>query len=443
MRRALRRAGGLAPALAAAALLADSPAQAQGSPGWGRVSLFGQGIFAPSSSDGSRSFTGTYSGGITLHSPTSEDAGFDYGIDVRSWQSTIENADTRVSVYEAFVGGRTRDGTFGLWAGQLWLTDLGSLGAFGGVLAAASPKQAGPLGRFKFGLFAGVEPKILEAGYLKDVKKGGGFVALDGANGLHSAVGYVLVKNGSLKERSVITMNNFIPVGNWLTIYQAGEYDLIQPGGLGKAGLNYIFANVRVAPTQRFDVQATFHHGLSIDARTITDDQRNGLPVDPRLLDGFLFESLGGRLTYAILPTLRVYAGYARERGNKGDPEANRATLGLYASDLFRSGIDLTVADNRYARSGGNGSYDSWYASLGRSFGPRVYLTAEYSNSLSIVRFTDSGGVTVETRPKTRRYGLTGLVNLSRTLAILATVEELRDDNSNQERGLLGLTFRF
>ena len=204
-----------------------------------------------------------------------------------------------------------------------------------------------------------------------------------------------------------------------------------------------IFANVRVVPAPRLDVQATFHHGRSIDARTITDDQRSGLPVDPRLLEGFLFESLGGRLTYAILPTLRVYAGYARERGNRGDRTANRATVGLYASDLFRTGLDLTVADNRYTRSGGNGSYDSWYASVGRSFGPRVYLTAEYSNSLSVVRFTGSGGVTVERRPKTRRYGLTGLVNLSRTLAVLATVEELRDDDSNQERALLGLTLRF
>ncbi|MGE5278813.1 MAG: hypothetical protein ACM3SU_17620 [Acidobacteriota bacterium] len=118
--------------------------------------------------------------------------------------------------------------------------------------------------------------------------------------------------------------------------------------------------------------------------------------------------------------------------------------MGLYASNLFKSGLDLTVADNRYSRcGGGNGSYDSWYASLGRSLGPKVYLTAEYASSLSVVRFTDSGGVTVETRPKTRRYGLTGLVNLTRTLGVLLTVEELREEQSREERGLLGLTFRF
>lgn len=430
-------------ALAAAAILCASLASGQSSPGWGRVSIFGQGILSPSAADGSRSFTGTYSGGVTLHSPSSEEAGFDYGIDLRAWQSTVQNSDARVSLFEAFVGGRTRDGTFGLWAGQMWLTELGALGSVGGVLVAASPKAAGPLGRFRFGLFAGVEPKILEVGYLKDVKKAGGFLSLEGDHGRHTALGYVLVKNGSLKERSVITLNNFIPIGNWFMLYQAGEYDLIKPGGLGKSGLNYIFANLRVVPVQRLDLQATFHHGRSIDARTITDDQLNGRPVDPRLLDGFLFESLGGRLSFEILPTLRVYAGYARERGNKGDPTANRMTLGLYASNLFRSGFDLTVADNRFSRSGGNGSYDSWYASLGRSLGPRVYLTAEYANSLSIVRFTDSGGVTVESRPKTRRYGLSGLVNLSRTLGVLLTVEELRDDQSRQERGLLGLTFRF
>jgi len=439
---ARRRIGPRRLALAAAGLLCGSIATAQSSPGWGRVSLFGQGIWSPSAADGSRSFLGTYSGGLTIHSPSSTEPGFDYGIDLRAWQSTVENSDPRVSLFEAFVGGRTRDGTFGLWAGQMWLTELGALGSVGGVLASASPKSSGPL-RLRFGLFAGVEPKILEVGYLQDVKKGGGFLALDGGRGLHSALGYVLVKNGSLKERSVITLTNFIPIGNWLMLYQAGEYDLIKPGGLGKSGLNYIFANLRVVPIRWLDLQATFHHGRSIDARTITDDQLNGRPVDPRLLDGFLFESLGGRVSFEILPTLRVYAGYARERGNRGDPTADRATLGLYASNLFKSGFDLTVADNRFSRSGGNGSYDSWYASLGRSLGPKVYLTAEYASSLSVVRFTDSGGVTVETRPKTRRYGLTGLVNLTRTLGVLLTVEELREEESREERGLLGLTFRF
>jgi hypothetical protein len=324
----------------------------------------------------------------------------------------------------------------------MWLTELGALGSFGGVLATTSPKSSGPL-RLRFGLFAGVEPKILEVGYLKDVKKGGGFVALEGNHGLHSALGYVLVKNESLKERSVITMNNFIPIGNWFMLYQAGEYDLIKPGGLGKSGLNYIFANLRIVPVQRLDLQATYHHGLSIDARTITDDQLNGRPVDPRLLDGFLFESLGGRLSFEILPTLRVYAGYARERGNRGDPTADRATLGLYASNLFRSGFDLTVADNRYSRSGGNGSYDSWYASLGASLSRSVYVSADYTTSLSILSFTDSGGVEIVSRPESKRYALSATINVSRALSLLLTADRLLDDTGHQDRAMLGFVVRF
>jgi hypothetical protein len=416
---------------------------AQTSPGWGRVSIFGQGILRPAGANGSRTSYGTYSGGLTLHSGSSEEAGFDYGLDFRAWQNAPSISYARVSLFEAFAGGRTRNGTFGLWAGQMWLTELGGLGSFGGVLVAASPRSAGTLGRFRFGLFGGVEPKILEVGYLPDIKKAGGFVALDGAHGLRSAVGYVLVKNGSIKERSAITMTNFIPIGTRFSLYQAGEYDLIKPGGLGRSGLNYIFVTARVEPVRWLELQATYHYGRSIDVRTITDDQINGRPVDPRLLDGFLFESLGGRLSFQILPTLRVYAGYAQEQGNKGDPTVDRATLGLYASNLFRSGFDLTVADNRFSRTGGNGNYDAWYASLGRSIGSRVYLSAEYADSLSIVRFTDSGGIVVETRPHTRRYGFQATANLSRWLSLLLTLEQLQDDDSSEQRGLLGLTFRF
>jgi len=94
---------------------------------------------------------------------------------------------------------------------------------------------------------------------------------------------------------------------------------------------------MRFVPVRRVELQGSYHHGLSIDARTLTDNQLNGRPIDPRLLDGFLFESLVGRVSVDVFSTLRVYAGYGREKGNNQDQTANRVTLGLYASDVLRS----------------------------------------------------------------------------------------------------------
>jgi len=51
--------------------------------------------------------------------------------------------------------------------------------------------------------------------------------------------------------------------------------------------------------------------------------------------------------------------------------------------------------------------------------------------------------VIVESQPKTRRYALTSVVHISRPISLLLTLEDLRDNTTNQERGLLGLTYRF
>ncbi len=53
---------------------------------------------------------------------------------------------------------------------------------------------------------------------------------------------------------------------------------------------------------------------------------------------------------------------------------------------------------------GASGSYDAWYASVGRSLGRRIYLTGDYSSSLSIYHFTSTTGFLLETRPLTRRF---------------------------------------
>jgi len=100
------------------------------------------------------------------------------------------------------------------------------------------------------------------------------------------------------------------------------------------------------------------------------------------------------------------------------------------------------VSDNRTIRPGAS-TYDSWYFSLGRSLGSRLYLTLDYSTSLSVLQLTNSGGLTVMTRPSSRRYSLSGIYNLSRAFSLFVTGEQLVDDETTQNRALLGLTFRF
>jgi len=323
----------------------------------------------------------------------------------------------------------------------MWLNELGGLGQIAGGLVSYRQESPWAIGRVRAGIFGGLEPKILDVGYEKDIRKYGGFLALDGGNNRSHVLGWVRIRDAGMTERSVLTTTNFIPIGKEFFLYQAAEYDLQKPGGLGKGGLNYLFANVRYSPIPLLELQGLYHHGRSIDARSLTQDQLNGRPIDSRAIEGFLFESAGGRITIKILPTLRIYGGYSRERDNRDDHPYGRATLGFFTSNVLGSGFDLTVTDNRSDRTGGK--YDAWYASLGHNIGSKVYLSADYSTSLSVLSFTGSDGVTIETRPKTKRYGLSGNANLSRHFSLLLTGEELRQDSTKDLRLLLGLVFRF
>ena len=86
--------------------------------------------------------------------------------------------------------------------------------------------------------------------------------------------------------------------------------------------------------------------------------------------------------------------------------------------------------------------YDSWYASVGRTIGRRLYLTGDYSSSLSVLRFTGSDGFVVETRPETQRLSLTALMNLGRSWSLMGTVERTDDQTVEELRVLAGLTYR-
>jgi len=419
-----------------AVIATSSPAQTQG---WGRFSLFAQ-TSNQRQDSGFSSNSSDIIGYFTLHSPSNDDGGIEYAIDVRSANYSGAFQQSQVSVYDAYVGYRTQGG-FGLRLGEMWLNDLGALGALGGALFEYRSPHESALGRLRVGLFGGMEPSAFKAGFVNGVRKGGAYVALDGDLGRRDVLGFVTIRNQNLTERQVATMLNFIPIGRKFFIYQAAEYDLQGPAGTGKSGLNYFFTNIRYAPSDVIEFEGTYHHGLSIDARTITTDELNGRPVDSRLLTGLLFESAGGRLTVSLSRFVRVWGGYYRDRNNVESSATGRVQAGFWATDVFGSGIDFTASDNRMDRTGNH--YDSWYTSLGTSIGRSVYLTADYTTSLSIVSFTDSGGVLVESRPQSKRYSLSTMINLSRWLSLMVQGERLLEDTSRDNRVLAGITVRF
>jgi hypothetical protein len=185
---------------------------------------------------------------------------------------------------------------------------------------------------------------------------------------------------------------------------------------------------------------ANVHRGRSIDARTITQELLDGRAVDQKALDGFLFESVGGRVTVTVLRNVRVHAGYASDRHNRDDQSFSRISAGVWASNVAGSGFDVVLSDNRSDRP--SGSYDAWYASLGRGFGSKVYMTVDYATSLTVIRVIDNGAE-IEHRPRSKRYGVSGLWNVTRAFSLLATLEQLRDDTSTDDRGTFGIVYRF
>ena len=225
----------------------------------------------------------------------------------------------------------------------------------------------------------------------------------------------------------MLSFTNYIPVQQSVFIYQAAEVDLTGPGGEGSGGLTYFFVNARVAPVKRADIQATYHRGRSIDARSITDDLLNGRPVPAKTLDGFLYESIGARLTVEVARGFRVFAGYGQDKNDRDADPMDRLSFGVYTSNLLGTGIDVNVTDHRYQR-GSASSYDSWYVSAGRSFGSRFYLSGEYTTSLSVLRYAREDGFVVESRPQTDRFGASANIYLSRTFSLLVVADYTRDE---------------
>ena len=429
----------LAQPLTAAAQGFGTTAAAKPRP-WSRVSFFTSS--ARISADASEPRTMTeVSTSFSYQLPELDDDGADYGVDVRYAAYSQEGRPSRTSIYEGFIGARLLHGRLRARAGHLWLSDVGALGSIAGASVEFRQRRATPdAGRLRVAAFGGLEPNILDTGYASDVTKYGAYVAYDGAGARKHALGYVAIRHGSLTERSVLTTTNFLPVRRKLFIYQAAEVNLAGPAGLGTSGLAYLFANARVTPTDRFELQGTYNRGRSVDARGLGDDVLNGRAIPQQSIDGLLYESAGGRITAEVLPRVRVYAGLSRDKNNRDADVTRRVQLGGYASNVAGSGFDLTASDSLMDRP--SGSYHSWYLSAGRQAGRRTYLSVDYSTSLSIIRFSRGDGLVIETRPQTTRVSGTVTSTLSRAWSLMGTLERTTETGLSELRGLAGVTYR-
>ena len=407
----------------------------------GRVSFYAH-VFdlRPDGQPGRRS--GDFITNASYLVPDAEGDGFELGVDVRHADYTDRNRPTRMSVYDGYVGARFGSGRVRVRAGQLWLSDVGGLGSVaGGVVEYKGAAATDGPGRLRVGAFAGMEPTTYELGYVPGVRKLGGYVTLEGQAGRRHTAGYIRLGHGGLVERSVVTTTNFVPVKSRLFVYQSAEYDLVGPAGQGQGGLSYFFVNANGSPSNRLDLQGIYHRGRSIDTRSITDDVLAGRPVREGALDGLLYASAGGRVTVRVMSDLRLNAGYSRDRNNRDSAPTLRLTAGGSAGNIAHSGVDGTLTFSRYERP--TGTYDSLYLSFGRQIGRRVYVSGDYSSSVSVLTFTGSDGLTIETRPETHQLSFSGVVTMSRHVSMSWTLDRTRDDTSTDLRTLAGITYRF
>jgi hypothetical protein len=378
----------------------------------------------------------------TVERSDGEGNGLEYAFDMRQSAFLADKGATRLSVHDAFIGGRTLDGRLRARLGGMWLTDLGGLGAVAGALVEfRRPPTTSAVGRLRSGVFFGVEPDPFKVNYVHGVRKYGAYAVLDAPHGRKHAGGYVRTEHSGLVERSVVTFNNFVPLRSRVFVYQSGEYDLTGPAGQGRGGLTYFFVNGRAMVTPRVDVQGIYHRGRSIDTRTITDDVLNGRPVPVEALSGLLYESAGTRVTVEVFHRVRVNGGYTRDRNNRDSTATGRVSAGFSAMDIARTGIDLTVSASRTDQSGGR--FGSRYVSIGRQFGRAVYVSGDYASSLATVAFVRTDGIVLVSRPSTRQIGVSGVLNLRRGTAVLVTAEHGLDDGGRELRLLTGLTYRF
>jgi hypothetical protein len=392
--------------------------------------------------DGTRQRDTDVSTGATFESARTDDNGVEFRLDLRHTRYSTPGRSDRLSIYDGYAGGRFGGDTqVRVRAGHMWLQDLGTMGAVAGGLIEVGQHRDIDEGRFRAGFFSGLEPKIFDTGYASDVRKYGGYAAYESGYLRRHVVGYTTVKQGTATERSVLSITNFIPAGDAFFAYQAAEYEVKGPAnGAARPGLSYFLTNVRVSAWQDIELSGTYNRGRSLDARQLTDDVINGRALTAQAIEGLHYESGGGRITVQMLPRVRVYAGYSRDRTNRDESSTGRIIVGGHAGNMFGSGVDVSASDSRVERA--SGPYHSRYVSVGRSLGRAVYVSLDYSTSLAVIRFLRSDGVVIETRPSTRRYSGSASITLNRYLSLLTTVDQTVDDDLRELRVLSGLSYR-
>jgi hypothetical protein len=372
-----------------------------------------------------------------------EGSGVDFRFDGRHSRTVQGLRPPRVSIYDAYVGGHVGSAIqLKVRAGQMWLQDLGTIGALAGGLVEVGQPRSAEGTRFRVGGFAGREPTNYDVGFVPNVRKMGGYAAIESGFLRRHVVGYTKVSQGALTERSVVSITNLVPAGRNFFAYQAAEYEVRGPAqGTAPGGLSYFLANVRANTGRRVELTGTYNRGRSLDARTLTTDLLSGRALSAQAVEGLKYESRGGRISVEVARGLRTYASYTQDRNNRDDDLTGRVTLGGYASNLGRSGLDVSASNSRTNRA--TGAYHSTFVSVGRAVSRSLYVSADYTTSLSVVQFQRGDGILIETRPWTKRYSTSLNANLNRHLSLSVTGDLTRDATLNEVRVLSGLSYRF
>jgi hypothetical protein len=189
------------------------------------------------------------------------------------------------------------------------------------------------------------------------------------------------------------------------------------------------------------ELTGTYNRGRSIDARTLTNDLLNGRALSTQAVEGLKYESRGGRVSVEVIKGVRVYGSYAQDRNNRDDALTGRVTLGGYAGNLGGSGFDLSASDSRINRP--SGAYHSTYVSVGHGIGRSVYVTSDYTTSLSVVQFLRGDGLLIQTRPWSKRYSGSLNANMNRHLSFSVTGDLTEDATQREIRVLTGVSARF
>jgi hypothetical protein len=394
--------------------------------------------------DGARSSDASLSTAATVESnDTDSDRGMDFRLDMRHSRAVSGLRPDRTSFYDAYAGAHVGGATqLRMRIGHMWLQDLGTIGALAGGLVEIGQKRSAEGTRFRAGAFVGREPQMYDLGYVADVRKAGGYAAIESGALRRHVIAYTRIQQGSLTERSVLSLTNYVPAGSRFFAYQAAEIDVKGPAeGIAPSGVSYFLTNARYSPTQRIEVSGTYNRGRSIDARTLTNDLLNGRALTQQATEGLRYESRGGRLTVEVFRGTQLYASYAQDRTNRDDALTGRVAVGGHAGNVLRSGFDVSASDSRINRP--TGAYHSRYVSVGRNIGRALYVSGDYSTSLSVIQFLRSDGIIIETRPWTRRFSGSANATLGRSTSLLFTLDYTQDEAQDEVRILSGLSYRF